>query len=121
MQARIATATAEHAVAAAAHLPARHRQNFLDHLRTTGETTGTPGSDLLPDLPTGPSRQMRQLAVQAAENGLTQATKETLIPLIAVLVLGTLAGAAMRRTAPTPAGTSQPETRLPLTTTKGRL
>lgn len=120
MQARIATATAEHAAAAAAYLPVGHRQNFLDHVRTAGERTGTSSSALSPDLPAGAARQMRQLAVQAAENGLTQATKETLIPLIAVLVLGTLAGAAMRRTTPAPAGTSQPETRLPLTNTKGR-
>ncbi|MFI1690037.1 MFS transporter [Streptomyces sp. NPDC020794] len=48
-------------------------------------------------LPTHLTRQAAQLADQAMRNGLTQAARETLIPSAAVLVLGTLAAAEMRR------------------------
>ncbi|MFE2033931.1 DHA2 family efflux MFS transporter permease subunit [Streptomyces scopuliridis] len=108
LQVRIVTATAHEADTASAQLPARYRQDFLEYMRdTTSRTAGAPDTETSSALPGHLARQVRQLAEQAVQNGLTQAAKETLIPLIAVLLLGSLAGAAMRRTAPV-GGSSQP-------------
>ncbi|AXG79460.1 DHA2 family efflux MFS transporter permease subunit [Streptomyces paludis] len=92
LQARITASVAAEADAAAARLPARYREDFTAYLHATGGTT----QGALP-LPRHLAEQGRQLAEQAVQNGLTQASKETLIPLIAVLLLGSLAGAAMHR------------------------
>ncbi|MEU1302277.1 DHA2 family efflux MFS transporter permease subunit [Streptomyces shenzhenensis] len=119
LQTRIATATAQQADAAAEHVPALHRQDFLNHLRTADEVSGVAGTDSSSVPPAALPGQLRLLAEQAAQDGLTQATKETLIPLIVVLVLGAFAGTAMRRTTPAPRSSGQPDT-APLTTTKGR-
>ncbi|MFE3144429.1 MFS transporter [Streptomyces scopuliridis] len=105
LQTRIATATAHEADAAAARLPARHRRDFLEyleHLRSTSGGAGSPDTETSSALPAHLARQGRALAEQAIDNGLSQATRETLVPLVAVLLLGTLAGAAMRRAGPLP-------------------
>ncbi|MFD9655521.1 DHA2 family efflux MFS transporter permease subunit [Streptomyces mirabilis] len=100
LQARISANVAAEANTAAAQLPAPYRATFLDGMHKAAETSQTGGSEprVLSALPAHLTRQAAQLVDQAMRNGLTQAARETLIPLAAVLVLGTLAAAAMRRT-----------------------
>ncbi|MEV4972139.1 MFS transporter [Streptomyces scopuliridis] len=120
LQARIATATAHAADTASAHLPAYYRRDFLEHVRDRTSQMSGAGTDTETSvaLPGRLAHQVQQLTEQAVQNGLTQAARETLIPLIAVLLLGTLVGTAMRRTAPAPAS-PQPTTHpTSLTTTR---
>ncbi|ADI13127.1 EmrB/QacA family drug resistance transporter [Streptomyces bingchenggensis BCW-1] len=119
LQMRIVTATANAADTASAHLPARYRRDFLEYMRDTpSQAAGAPGTETSLALPGHLARQGQQLAEQAVRNGLTQAAKETLIPLIAVLLLGTLAGAAMRRTKPVSGPPGPADYSTPLSTTR---
>ncbi|MGW1785189.1 DHA2 family efflux MFS transporter permease subunit [Streptomyces sp. NPDC002143] len=104
LQARISANVAAEANTAAARLPPPYRAAFLDDMRKAAESSPAGGSEAqaLPGLPAHLARQAGQLADQATRNGLTQASKETLLPLVAVLVLATLAAAAMRRTGAAP-------------------
>ncbi|MEU3617960.1 DHA2 family efflux MFS transporter permease subunit [Streptomyces sp. NPDC006872] len=101
LQARIATSVDDAARTAAERLPPGYRQVFLEGMRRAAEDSqaGGGGTAEIPlNLPQPLAHQGQQLAEQALRGGLTQAAKETLIPLIAVLLLATLAAAAMRRT-----------------------
>ncbi|MFC4563645.1 DHA2 family efflux MFS transporter permease subunit [Nocardiopsis mangrovi] len=104
LQARIAASVADAAETAAGRLPAAHRQDFAAHvLRVAEADPGGVGSAATPPgLPAHLAHQGRYLAEQAIRSGLTQAVRETLIALIAILLLGLLAAAAMRRTNPRP-------------------
>ncbi|MFJ2554085.1 MULTISPECIES: DHA2 family efflux MFS transporter permease subunit [unclassified Streptomyces] len=124
LQIRIATATAEAARTASVHLPAPHRQDFLAYVRdAAGRATGAADPGTTPmALPGHLASRGHQLAEQAVHQGLTQAARETLIPLIAVLLLGTLAGAAMRRTGTAQSlsqPTDHPSPRIPIALRKG--
>ncbi|MGV9383082.1 DHA2 family efflux MFS transporter permease subunit [Nonomuraea sp. NPDC003707] len=99
LQARIALSLARETNTAAAHLPALYQEIFRKGMRQAAETGQIDGQGVQA-LPAHLARQGRQLAEQSMQNGLTQAAKETLIPLIAILLLGTLAAAAMRPTRP---------------------
>ncbi|MFC3998134.1 DHA2 family efflux MFS transporter permease subunit [Nocardiopsis sediminis] len=105
LQARIAASVADAAETAAGRLPAAHRQEFLAHMRLAAEAgpgnTG-PGTGAPLHLPAHLARQGQFLAEQALRGGLTQAVRETLLALIAMLLLGLVAAAAMRRADPRP-------------------
>ncbi|MEU4235130.1 DHA2 family efflux MFS transporter permease subunit [Nonomuraea sp. NPDC026600] len=105
LQTRIAASVADEAKTAAKQLPAVNRPDFLEGMRRAAETSqGSPGhtADTSLTLPAHLAHLGQQLAEQAVRNGLTQAARETLLPLIAVLLLSTLAANAMRRKNPRP-------------------
>ncbi|GAA3539848.1 DHA2 family efflux MFS transporter permease subunit [Amycolatopsis ultiminotia] len=111
LQARISASITDEAAAAAAQLPEPYRAPFADGIAqaaaSTGEFGSSGGSAPIPGLPTELAARAGRLASQAVNSGLTDAARTTLILPVAVLVLGVLSAAVLRRVTPRPA-TSPP-------------
>ncbi|OXY88795.1 multidrug transporter [Streptomyces diastatochromogenes] len=90
LQARIAARVADAANTAAQRLPARYRADFATSLRGTAETSQAGGGRIrLPDsLPARLLPQAQDLAARAVQAGLARAAADTLVLVIAVLLLG---------------------------------
>ncbi|MFE1884364.1 MFS transporter [Streptomyces diastatochromogenes] len=107
LQARIAARVADAANTEAQRLPARYRADFAASLRGTAETSQAGGARIrLPDsLPAHLLPQAQDLAAQAAQAvqaGLACAAADTLVLVVAVLVLGVPAAAAVPGNGPVP-------------------
>jgi hypothetical protein len=106
LQARISTSITDEAARAAAQLPEPYRQPFAEGIARTAASTGEFGSSggpsPIPGLPADVAAQAGRLATAAVHNGLTDAARATLILPIAVLVLGVLSAAFLRRVTPRP-------------------
>ncbi|MET7992970.1 DHA2 family efflux MFS transporter permease subunit [Amycolatopsis sp. NPDC005232] len=110
LQARISASIADEATTAAAQLPEQYRQPFADGIAHAAASTGEFGSSAgpapIPGLPADVAAQAGRLASEAVHNGLTDAARATLILPIAVLILGVLSAAFLRRVTPRPAPTA---------------
>jgi EmrB/QacA subfamily drug resistance transporter len=104
LQARISASIADEANAAAAQLPERFRAPFEEGIAhaaaSTGEFGSSSGPAPMPGLPADLAAQAGRLATEAVHNGLTDAARTTLILPIAVLLLGVVSAAVMRRARP---------------------
>jgi EmrB/QacA subfamily drug resistance transporter len=101
LQARIAASMTSEASAAAAKLPPQYRAEFVDRLarsaNSANELNNRSGAAVPSNLPPDVAAQIRHLADQVVHNGLTSATRVTMLLPIAVLLAGALAAALMRR------------------------
>ncbi|WP_084145381.1 DHA2 family efflux MFS transporter permease subunit [Amycolatopsis jejuensis] len=106
LQTRISTSIADEAATAAAQLPEQYRAPFLEGIAHAAASTGEFGSSAgpapIPGLPADIAAQAGRLAGEVVHSGLTDATRTTLILPIAVLVLGVLSAAILRRVTPHP-------------------
>ncbi|WP_328606430.1 DHA2 family efflux MFS transporter permease subunit [Amycolatopsis sp. NBC_00345] len=117
LQARISASIADEANAAAAQLPEPYRAPFAEGIAhaaaSTGEFGSSSGPAPIPGLPADLAAQAGRLATEAVHNGLTDAARTTLILPIAVLLLGVVSAAVMRRARPprqhTPTPTQESE------------
>lgn len=102
LQARISVSMTEEATEAAKSLPAPYRADFVDGMSnaasSANEFSAGGGSSVPPDLPAKVAGQLERLANQVVHNGLTDATKVTMLLPIAVLLIGAFAALLMRRT-----------------------
>ncbi|WP_134669328.1 MULTISPECIES: DHA2 family efflux MFS transporter permease subunit [unclassified Amycolatopsis] len=106
LQARISASITSEAATAAAKLPEQYRAPFTEGIAhaaaSTGEFGSSGGPASIPGLPADIAAQAGRLASEVVHNGLTDAARATLILPIAVLILGVLSAAALRRVAPRP-------------------
>ncbi|MBB5953797.1 EmrB/QacA subfamily drug resistance transporter [Saccharothrix tamanrassetensis] len=106
LQARISTSTAHEAAVAAEQLPEPYRAPFTRAIAEAaagaGEFGSTGGQTAIPGLPPDVAAQAARLASQAVEAGLTDAVRATLLLPIAVLLLGIVSAAMLRRVTPQP-------------------
>ena len=105
LEARITASITEEARKAAASLPEEYRRPFLEGIGRAGSSTSefgwtAAGASPMPVLPADIAEKARQLAIQVIHSGLTDAAKVTFLLPIGVLLLGILAAAAMKPTAP---------------------
>lgn len=104
LQARVSASIADEAAKAAAQLPAQYRAPFTEGIAraaaNTGEFGSAGGPPKLPGLPAEVAAQAGKLATSAVHSGLTDAARATLLLPIAVLVLGVVSAAVMRRVTP---------------------
>ncbi len=109
LQARISSSVAHEAAVAAEQLPADYRVKFTESIARAaagaGEFGSTGGPAPIPGLPPDVAAQAGRLASEAVQAGLTDATRATLILPIAVLLLGIVSAAMLRRVTARP----QPE------------
>ncbi len=100
LQVRIAASMTTEATAAAAKLPSAYREDFVDSLaraaNSANELSDRAGAAVPADLPPDVAAQIQRLAGQVVHNGLTSATKVTMLLPIAVLLAGAVAAALMR-------------------------
>jgi EmrB/QacA subfamily drug resistance transporter len=117
LEARITASMTEEARKAAASLPEQYRRPFLEGIGRAASSTSefgwsAAGASPMPGLPADIAEKARQLAIQVVHSGLTDAAKVTFLLPIGVLLLGILAAAAMKPTAPrrrAAAPSTQPE------------
>ncbi|MET7784181.1 DHA2 family efflux MFS transporter permease subunit [Streptomyces sp. NPDC005388] len=102
LQARIETRVTEEAVTAAQYLPAQYRTDFAAGLHGAAETSQTSAAHLPlpPDLPGHLLPRAQDLASHAMQTGLARAAADALILVIAVLILGIPAAAAVPARSP---------------------
>jgi EmrB/QacA subfamily drug resistance transporter len=101
LQARISASMGSEAADAAQSLPPQYRADFVESLshaaNSANELNDRVGSAVPADLPAGVADQLQRLAVQVVHNGLTDATRVSMLLPIAVLLIGALAATLMRR------------------------
>ncbi|SOD90822.1 MFS transporter [Streptomyces sp. Ag109_G2-15] len=104
LQARIAARVADAANTAAQRLSARYRADFATSLRGTAETSQAGGARIrLPDShPAHLLPQAQDPAAQAVRAGLARAAADTLVLVIAVLLLGVPAAVGVPGRRPVP-------------------
>ncbi|MEV0678852.1 DHA2 family efflux MFS transporter permease subunit [Actinosynnema sp. NPDC050436] len=106
LQARISTSVTHEATEAAAQLPEQYRVPFVraiaDAAAGAGEFGSGTGQAAIPGLPPDLAAQAGRLASGAVQAGLTDAARVTLVLPIAVLLLGLVSAAMLRRVTPRP-------------------
>ncbi|CCH31274.1 DHA2 family efflux MFS transporter permease subunit [Actinosynnema sp. NPDC047251] len=111
LQARISTSVTDEATAAAAQLPEQYRAPFVEAIANTaagaGEFGSGSGQAAIPGLPPEVAELAGRLASGAVQAGLTDAARTTLILPIAVLLLGIVSAAMLRRVTPRPEVTAR--------------
>jgi MFS family permease len=104
LQARISASIADEAAKAAAQLPEQYRAPFAQGIAhaaaSTGEFGSAGGPSPMPGLPAEIAAQAGNLATQAVHNGLTDAARVTMLLPMAVLLLGVVSAAVLRRVQP---------------------
>jgi len=113
LQARISASMGTEAADAAKSLPPEYRGAFVESLshaaNSANELNDRVGAAVPSSLPSGVADQIQRLAQQVVHNGLTDATRESMILPVAVLLIGALAATLMRRvSAPEPPPTREP-------------
>jgi EmrB/QacA subfamily drug resistance transporter len=104
LQARISASMSTEATEAARTLPPQYRADFVEGLShaasSANEASGPVGADLPANLPPGVGEQLGRLAQEVVHNGLTDATRESMLLPVAVLLVGAVAAAVMRPNPP---------------------
>ncbi|MEV7044740.1 DHA2 family efflux MFS transporter permease subunit [Amycolatopsis sp. NPDC051061] len=104
LQARIAASVTVEAATAAASVPPEYRARFVAEVTGAASSAGEFGSGgaapPVSGLPADLAARWTGLVTQAVRNGLADAARQSVLLPVAVLVLGILAAAAMRRNAP---------------------
>jgi len=113
LQVRISTSMGDEAAEAAKALPPQYRSAFVESLshaaNSANELSDRVGAAVPTNLPPAVAGQIQRLAGQVVHNGLTDATRATMLLPIAALLIGALAATLMRRNpAPEPPHTSEP-------------
>jgi EmrB/QacA subfamily drug resistance transporter len=102
LQARISSSMGTEAAEAAKALPPQYRADFVESLshaaNSANEVSDRVGAAVPSSLPPGVGEQIERLAQQVVHNGLTDATRASMILPVAVLLVGALAATLMRRT-----------------------
>jgi len=100
LQARISVSMGAEAAEAAKELPPEYRATFVDSLshaaNSANELSDRVGAAVPSSLPPSVADQIQQLAGQVVHNGLTDATRASMLLPIGVLLIGALAAALMR-------------------------
>jgi EmrB/QacA subfamily drug resistance transporter len=111
LQARISTAMGEEAAEAAKQLPPRYRGEFVESLshaaNSANELNDRVGAAVPTSLPPDVAERIGQLAQQVVHNGLTDATRTSIILPVAILLVGAVAATLMHRN-PAPEHTPEP-------------
>ena len=100
LQARISASMSAEAADAAKELPTQYRADFvesLSHAANSANEFNGGGAAVPADLPAGVVSEIQRLADQVVHNGLTDATRATMLLPIAVLLIGAVAALLMRR------------------------
>jgi hypothetical protein len=101
LQARISVSMSTEAAEAAKTLPPQYRADFVEGLSnaasSANEASGQVGADVPANLPPDVGEQIGRLAQQVVHNGLTDATRTSMILPVIVLLIGALAATLMRR------------------------
>jgi EmrB/QacA subfamily drug resistance transporter len=105
LQARSTASISDNATAAAATLPPQYREPFVQGIAhaASGASeygSGPAGGPPLPGVPADIAARIGNLATGVVHSGLTDAARVTMLLPIAVLVLGIIAAATMKRTTP---------------------
>ena len=104
LQARISASMSSEAADAAKALPPRYRGDFVEALshaaNSANELNDRAGAAVPASLPPAVADQIQRLAQQVVHNGLTDATRTTMILPIVMLLVGALAATLMRRDSP---------------------
>jgi MFS family permease len=103
LQARISVSIADETAKAAAQLPEQYRAPFTEGIARAAANTGEYGSSgqgTIPGLPADIAAQAGKLAATAVHSGLTDAARVTLLLPMAVLLLGVVSAAVLRRVMP---------------------
>jgi EmrB/QacA subfamily drug resistance transporter len=110
LQARISASMGTEAAEAAKTLPPEYRADFVESLshaaNSANELNDRVGAAVPARLPPGVAEQLGRLAEQVVHDGLTDATRATMVLPVVVLLIGALAATLMRRTPAT--GTPHP-------------
>jgi hypothetical protein len=101
LQARISASMGTEAAEAAKTLPPEYRADFVESLshaaNSANELNDRAGAAVPSSLPPGVSEQLGRIAEQVVHNGLTDATRVTMVLPVVVLLVGALAATLMRR------------------------
>ncbi|TDV56486.1 DHA2 family efflux MFS transporter permease subunit [Actinophytocola oryzae] len=113
LQARISASMTDEATEAARSLPPEYRETFVNGVSqaasSANELGPAAGGGVPSNLPSEVADQIQRLATQVVHNGLTDATRESMILPIAVLLIGALTATLMRRNpAPEPPRAPEP-------------
>jgi EmrB/QacA subfamily drug resistance transporter len=100
LQARISVSMGAAAADAAKELPPQYRSAFVDSLshaaNSANELSDRVGAAVPANLPPSVADQIQQLAGQAVHNGLTDATRASMLLPIVVLLVGAIAAMLMK-------------------------
>lgn len=101
LQARISVSMSAEASEAAKSLPAPYRADFVAGMTRAADSAnefGGGGAAVPPGVPGNVATHIERLATEVVHNGLTDATRVTMLLPVAVLLVGALAALLMRRT-----------------------
>ena len=104
LQAQVSSSITDEAAKAASQLPEQYRAPFAEGIAhaaaSTGEFGSAGGPAPIPGLPAEIAAQAGRLASDAVHSGLTDAARVTMLLPMAVLLLGVLSAAVLRRVKP---------------------